>query len=128
MPGDMKTVHAELRANVSALDYNCNRAINGNKSSHTAYRSQLQDIKKLCDKLRKLTLEHQKALPTKTRTKKTTEKKAEESDDEKGSDSRRGEAQGVQVTPTPQVSDEDDGVGEEEVKPKSKRRPRRKAV
>ena len=67
MSGEMRSTHTELKQNVAALDYNANRALSGVKSAHTAYRSQLQDIKRLCDKLRKATLEHQRSLPTKKR-------------------------------------------------------------
>lgn len=67
MSSELRTTHCELKANVHALDYNYNRALSGVKSSCTAYRAQLQDIRKLCDRLRKLTLIHQREIPVKKR-------------------------------------------------------------
>ena len=102
---DIQTAHDELSTLVVALKYNHERTIKGVKSSHTAYRSQLGEVKKLADALRRLILQHQKSLPVKSRAKKV-EPEAKEAKEEDGEDS------GVASEP------------EEEPVPKPKRRGR----
>lgn len=69
MTDQLQTTHTELKNSVAGLDYSYNRVMAGTKSAHTAYRNQLQQIKKLCDQLRKLTLANQKTLPTRKKKK-----------------------------------------------------------
>lgn len=94
MTDELRSKHENLKTLVTALEYNHGRSMSGVKSAHTAYRNQLQQVKKLCDTLRKLTLENQKALPTKRRGK----VKVAEIDDE-----------------VPEVPEEDEGIDAEPV-------------
>jgi hypothetical protein len=63
----LKAAHTELTTLVNSLSYDLNRVLSGNKSAHTTLRNKLQSVKKICDTLRKDTLAHGKALPTKSR-------------------------------------------------------------
>ena len=66
----LKTKHTELNQLVQSTHYNFNNLVNKNtKSSATRYRAELMKITKLAGELRKLTLEFQKSLPTKSRKK-----------------------------------------------------------
>ncbi len=67
---EIQATYDELKNTVVGLEYNYARTVKGVKSSHTALRSQLGEAKKLIDTLRRLVLQHQKALPTKARKKK----------------------------------------------------------
>lgn len=117
MSNALRTTHCELKANVHALDYNYNRAIGGVKSSCTTYRAQLQDIRKICDKLRKLTLVHQRELPVKKRVKKPVEPTSDDEDgeatvvvvDKPAPKTKRGRKKKLVVEP---VASDDEGVEE----------------
>lgn len=121
MSDSLKTKHAELKTLANALDYNHARVVSGVKSAHTAYRSQLQQIKKLCDVLRKATLENQKSLPTKKRGSGKAKEKAAETTESDDDDSGVAEEPATQPEVESEVSESD-----EEPAPKPKKKGRRK--
>jgi hypothetical protein len=66
----LKARHSELKMLVNSTEYNFGNLVNkGTKVSATRYRSELMKIQKLTGELRKLTLDFQKSMPTKSKKK-----------------------------------------------------------
>ena len=70
MAEQLRAKHEELKTAVQSTGYNFTNLVNhNNKAAATRYRAELMAISKLTNQLRKLALEYQKSIPTKSRKK-----------------------------------------------------------